>query len=77
MLLLARSRSPNQAPRRSRLARSAQQHPARVLIAAHPDDGTRLLAYLANVRHVPGPRTSMTRGGGGQNLIRRAGRCST
>ncbi len=44
---------------------------ARVLfIAAHPDDeNTRLLAYLANDRHVTAAYLSMTRGGGGQNLI--------
>jgi LmbE family N-acetylglucosaminyl deacetylase len=39
-------------------------------IAAHPDDeNTRLLAYLANVRHFEVAYLSMTRGGGGQNLI--------
>lgn len=39
-------------------------------VAAHPDDeNTRLLAYLANVRHVEVAYLSMTRGGGGQNLI--------
>ena len=39
-------------------------------IAAHPDDeNTRLLAYLANSRHVTAQYLSMTRGGGGQNLI--------
>ena len=39
-------------------------------IAAHPDDeNTRLLAYLANQRHVSAAYLSMTRGGGGQNLI--------
>ncbi|MEO8602681.1 MAG: PIG-L family deacetylase [bacterium] len=39
-------------------------------IAAHPDDeNTRLLAYLANQRHVTAAYLSMTRGGGGQNLI--------
>jgi LmbE family N-acetylglucosaminyl deacetylase len=44
---------------------------ARVLyIAAHPDDeNTRLLAYLANARHATAAYLSMTRGGGGQNLI--------
>src|SRR6185295_6138678 len=44
---------------------------ARVLyVGAHPDDeNTRLLAYLANVRHVTAAYLSMTRGGGGQNLI--------
>jgi LmbE family N-acetylglucosaminyl deacetylase len=44
---------------------------ARVLyVAAHPDDeNTRLLAYLANVRHLEVAYVSMTRGGGGQNLI--------
>lgn len=41
-------------------------------IAAHPDDeNTRLLAYLANARHVGAAYLSMTRGGGGQNLIGR------
>lgn len=46
---------------------------ARVLyVAAHPDDeNTRLLAYLANGRHVTAGYLSMTRGGGGQNLIGR------
>lgn len=39
-------------------------------IAAHPDDeNTRLLAYLANARHLTTAYLSMTRGGGGQNLI--------
>ncbi len=44
---------------------------ARVLyVAAHPDDeNTRLLAYLANGRHATAAYLSMTRGGGGQNLI--------
>jgi LmbE family N-acetylglucosaminyl deacetylase len=44
---------------------------ARVLyVAAHPDDeNTRLLAYLANIRHAHAAYLSMTRGGGGQNLI--------
>jgi len=44
---------------------------ARVLyVAAHPDDeNTRLLAYLANGRHLGTAYLSMTRGGGGQNLI--------
>jgi len=44
---------------------------ARVLyIAAHPDDeNTRLLAYLVNQRHVTSAYLSITRGGGGQNLI--------
>jgi len=44
---------------------------ARVLyVAAHPDDeNTRLLTYLANARHVTAAYLSMTRGGGGQNLI--------
>ncbi len=44
---------------------------ARVLyVAAHPDDeNTRLLAYLANERHLVVGYLSMTRGGGGQNLI--------
>src|SRR5262249_62408583 len=46
-------------------------HTARVLyVAAHPDDeNTRLLAYLANSRHVTAAYLAMTRGGGGQNLI--------
>lgn len=45
--------------------------PARVLyVAAHPDDeNTGLLAYLANSRNVTAAYLSMTRGGGGQNLI--------
>ena len=39
-------------------------------VGAHPDDeNTRLLAYLANQRHVDAIYLSMTRGGGGQNLI--------
>ena len=39
-------------------------------VAAHPDDeNTRLLAYLANGRHLVAGYLSMTRGGGGQNLI--------
>ncbi|HWM88058.1 MAG TPA: PIG-L family deacetylase, partial [Kofleriaceae bacterium] len=39
-------------------------------IAAHPDDeNTRLLAYLAGARHLNVAYLSMTRGGGGQNLI--------
>jgi LmbE family N-acetylglucosaminyl deacetylase len=39
-------------------------------VAAHPDDeNTRLLAYLANARHATAAYLSMTRGGGGQNLI--------
>ncbi|MEL7369008.1 MAG: PIG-L family deacetylase, partial [Myxococcota bacterium] len=44
---------------------------ARVLyVAAHPDDeNTRLLAYLANQRHLDVAYLSLTRGGGGQNLI--------
>jgi len=48
-------------------------HRARVLyVAAHPDDeNTRLLAYLANQRHVTAGYLSLTRGGGGQNLIGR------
>ena len=41
-------------------------------IAAHPDDeNTRLLAYLANARHLTVAYLSMTRGGGGQNLVGR------
>ena len=44
---------------------------ARVLyVAAHPDDeNTRLLTYLANQRHLDVAYLSLTRGGGGQNLI--------
>ncbi len=44
---------------------------ARVLhLAAHPDDeNTRLLAYLANARHLDVAYLSLTRGDGGQNLI--------
>ncbi len=39
-------------------------------VAAHPDDeNTRLLAYLANGRHLAAAYLAMTRGGGGQNLI--------
>lgn len=39
-------------------------------VAAHPDDeNTRLLAFLANERHLRVAYLSMTRGGGGQNLI--------
>jgi len=39
-------------------------------VAAHPDDeNTRLLAYFANGRHLTAAYLSMTRGGGGQNLI--------
>ncbi len=39
-------------------------------VAAHPDDeNTRLLAYLANERHLRTGYLSMTRGDGGQNLI--------
>ena len=46
---------------------------ARVLyIAAHPDDeNTRLLAWLVGARHLDVAYLSMTRGGGGQNLIGR------
>jgi len=41
-------------------------------IAAHPDDeNTRLLGYLANGRHLTVAYLSMTRGGGGQNLVGR------
>ncbi len=49
-----------------RLARTG-----RVLyVAAHPDDeNTRLLATLANGRHLTTAYLSLTRGGGGQNLI--------
>lgn len=41
-------------------------------VAAHPDDeNTRLLAHLVGARHVTAAYLSMTRGGGGQNLIGR------
>jgi LmbE family N-acetylglucosaminyl deacetylase len=41
-------------------------------VAAHPDDeNTRLLGYLANARHLTVAYLSMTRGGGGQNLVGR------
>lgn len=41
-------------------------------VAAHPDDeNTRLLAHLANQKHFAAAYLSMTRGGGGQNLIGR------
>ena len=41
-------------------------------VAAHPDDeNTRLLTYFANHRHLTAAYLSMTRGGGGQNLIGR------
>ncbi|HLV60331.1 MAG TPA: PIG-L family deacetylase [Fredinandcohnia sp.] len=44
---------------------------ARVLyVAAHPDDeNTHLLAYLASGEHLQVAYLSLTRGGGGQNLI--------
>ncbi len=39
-------------------------------IAAHPDDeNTRLLAYLANEKNYRTAYLSLTRGGGGQNLV--------
>ena len=39
-------------------------------VAAHPDDeNSRLIAYLANARHLNVAYLSMNRGGGGQNLI--------
>jgi LmbE family N-acetylglucosaminyl deacetylase len=39
-------------------------------VAAHPDDeNTRLISYLANGRQVRTAYLSITRGGGGQNLI--------
>ena len=46
-------------------------HTGRVLyVGAHPDDeNSRLLAYLANARHVTVAYLSLTRGEGGQNLI--------
>ncbi|MCB9786691.1 MAG: PIG-L family deacetylase [Deltaproteobacteria bacterium] len=47
------------------------QNTGRVLyVAAHPDDeNTRLLAWLVGERGVDAAYLSMTRGGGGQNLI--------
>ena len=44
---------------------------ARVLyVAAHPDDeNTKLLAWLAGAKHLAVAYLSMTRGGGGQNLV--------
>lgn len=44
---------------------------ARLLyVAAHPDDeNTRLLTYFANHRHLDVAYLSLTRGGGGQNLV--------
>ncbi len=39
-------------------------------VAAHPDDeNTRLLSYLVGARHLRVAYLSLTRGGGGQNLI--------
>ncbi|MFZ1496396.1 MAG: LmbE family protein, partial [Saprospiraceae bacterium] len=39
-------------------------------VAAHPDDeNTRLITYLANVKHYEVTYLSLTRGDGGQNLI--------
>ena len=45
--------------------------PIRVLyVAAHPDDeNSHLLAYLEKERHVRAAYLSLTRGGGGQNLV--------
>lgn len=41
-----------------------------VYIAAHPDDeNTRLISYLTHEKHAQVTYISMTRGGGGQNLI--------
>ena len=47
------------------------EHTGRVLyVAAHPDDeNTRLLTFLAGHRHLTAAYLSLTRGGGGQNLI--------
>src|SRR5262249_35081643 len=46
-------------------------HPGRVLyVGAHPDDeNSRLLAYLANARHITVASLVPTRGGGGQHII--------
>src|SRR5512144_1050961 len=42
-----------------------------MMIGAHPDDeDTQLIAYLAKARHVETAYLSLTRGDGGQNLIR-------
>ena len=38
-------------------------------MAAHPDENTRLIAYLANGRHYATGYLALTRGDGGQNLI--------
>ena len=39
-------------------------------LAAHPDDeNTRMIAYMANERHMRTSYLSMTRGDGGQNLV--------
>ncbi len=56
---------------RQKIALERLRTTARVLyVAAHPDDeNTRLLAYLANARHLDVAYLSITRGGGGQNLI--------
>ncbi|MGA0073935.1 MAG: PIG-L family deacetylase [Flavobacteriaceae bacterium] len=41
-----------------------------VYVAAHPDDeNTRLISYLTHEKHAQVTYISMTRGGGGQNLI--------
>lgn len=47
------------------------QHPSRVLyVAAHPDDeNTRLIAWLVGDRGADVTYLSLTRGGGGQNLV--------
>lgn len=65
------AQEPNLHPGALSVALSRLGSTARVLyIAAHPDDeNTRLLAYFANQRHVDVAYLSLTRGGGGQNLI--------
>ncbi|MEM9860779.1 MAG: PIG-L family deacetylase [Myxococcota bacterium] len=54
-----------------RLALEQLVSPVRVLyVAAHPDDeNTQLLAYLEKERHIRTAYLSLTRGGGGQNLV--------
>jgi LmbE family N-acetylglucosaminyl deacetylase len=75
LLTAARLRAQEVVMDAGRLAHALDRlaNPVRVLyIAAHPDDeNTRLLAYLANARHVTAQYMSMTRGGGGQNLLGR------
>lgn len=52
------------------LLQSLKIHGTVLYVAAHPDDeNTRLIAYLANERHLNVHYLSLTRGDGGQNLI--------